>query len=128
MPTPFEIFKETLIASAGALTRRGYALQDDPIHIRNGLYRFTRPATNGAAEIVDVQLLFYPGGGSSRFEIKRWRTDRSDEKRKLGVWLRQRGIATQADALGWWEFATGPELDEALRDAMDGLEAMLNEG
>jgi len=126
MPTPFEIFKEMLLTAGDALTRRGYALQDDSIHVRNGLYRFTKPAADGAAEIVDVQLLFYSGGGSSRFEVKHWRADRPDEKRKLGVWLRERGLATQADELGWWEFAAGPELEEALRDAMSGLEVMQN--
>jgi hypothetical protein len=113
-----------LLEAAGeTLARRGYVLQADAIQIRSGLYRFS-PAQADDAPIVDVQLLFYSGGGPSRFEVKVWRN--GGEKRKLGVWLREQGIETLADESGWWEFVSGQELEEALRDGMSGLERMLN--
>ena len=127
MSTPFDIFREMLLEAAGdALTRRGYALQDDAIQMRSGLYRFARTLEGGALAIVDVQLLFYSGGGPSRFEVKVWRSDRPKEKTKLGVWLHGHGIETLADDLGWWEFVSGRELKEALQDATRGLEKMQN--
>jgi hypothetical protein len=112
-----------LEAAGDALARRGYALQEDAIQIRSGLYRFS-PAQADDAPIIDVQLLFYSGGGPSRFEVKVWRGE--GEKRKLGVWLRAQGIETLADESGWWEFVSGQELEEALKDATSGLERMLN--
>ncbi len=128
MSTPFDIFKETLLETTGAtLARRGYALQDDPIQTRSGLYRFAQALNGGALALVDVQLLFYPGGGPSRFEVKVWRSARPAEKIRLGAHLRQQSIDTLADESGWWEFASAGELDGALRDAASGLERMLNE-
>lgn len=127
MSTPFDVFREMLLESAGgALARRGYTLQDDMIQMHGGLYRFSKPLEGGAAAIVDVQLLFYAGGGPSRCEVKVWRTDRPGEKIKLGVWLRKQDIDTLAGELGWWEFVSGGELREALQDMVAGLERMLN--
>ena len=128
MSTPFDIFKDMLLQAAGdALARRGYTLQDDAIQVRSGLYRFARPVEGGVLAFVDVQLLFYSGGGPSRFEVKVWRSDRPNDKTRLGVWLREQAVETLADDLGWWEFASGPELEESLRDAVSGLERMWNE-
>jgi len=53
--------------------------------------------------------------------------DRPNDKTRLGVWLREQAVETLADDLGWWEFASGPELEESLRDAVSGLERMWNE-
>jgi len=126
--TPFDIFKDMLLQAAGdAIARRGYTLQDDAIQVRSGLYRFARPVEGGVLAFVDVQLLFYSGGGPSRFEVKVWRSDRPNDKTRLGVWLREQAVETLADDLGWWEFASGPELEESLRDAVSGLERMWNE-
>ena len=126
MSTPFDIFKETLLEATGeTLARRGYALQDDPIQTRSGLYRFAQ-ALNGVQALIDVQLLFYPGGGPSRFEVKVWRSDRPAEKIKLGAHLRRQSIDTLADESGWWEFASAGGLADALRDAVSGLERILN--
>jgi len=126
--TPFDIFKDMLLQAAGdAIARRGYTLQDDAIQVRSGLYRFARPVEGGVLRLVDVQLLFYSGGGPSRFEVKVWRSDRPNDKTRLGVWLREQAVETLADDLGWWEFASGPELEESLRDAVSGLERMWNE-
>jgi hypothetical protein len=126
--TPFDIFKEALLEAAGTtLARRGYALQDDPIQTRSGLYRFAPALSGGALALIDVQLLFYPGGGPSRFEVKVWRPDRPAEKIKLGAHLRQQNVDTLADESGWWEFTSADELADALRDAASGLERMLNE-
>ncbi|HKZ85908.1 MAG TPA: hypothetical protein VJ793_19910 [Anaerolineae bacterium] len=128
MSTPFDIFKDMLLQAAGdAIARRGYTLQDDAIQVRSGLYRFARPVEGGVLAFVDVQLLFYSGGGPSRFEVKVWRSDRPNDKTRLGVWLREQAVETLADDLGWWEFASGPELEESLRDAVSGLERMWNE-
>ncbi len=127
MSTPFDIFREMLLeAAGGVLARRGYALQDDAIQIRSGLYRFARTLEEGALAIVDVQLLFYSGGGPSRFEVKVWRSDQPKEKARLGAWLHEHGVEALADDLGWWEFVSGRELKEALRDAAGGLERMMN--
>ncbi len=126
MPTPFEIFKQALLGALGdSLARRGYSLNDDAISIRSGLYRFSKPVGEGALTFVDVQLLFYAGGGASRFEVKVWRTDRPSDRVKLGVWMRAQSIETLADELGWWEFVSMPELEESLRDATRGIERML---
>ncbi|HET7088131.1 MAG TPA: hypothetical protein VFL17_05730 [Anaerolineae bacterium] len=128
MSTPFDIFKEMLLqAAGGALARRGYTLQDDAIQIRSGLYRFARALEDGALALVDVQMLFYSGGGPSRFEVKVWRSDRPSDKTRLGVWLHGQAVETLADDLGWWEFVSGPELEESLRDAVSGLEQMWKE-
>ena len=128
MSTPFEIFKEVLLSASGEpLARRGYALQDDAIQMRSGLYRFARTLEGGALALVDVQLLFYSGGGPSRFEVKVWQTNRPKEKLKVGVQLREQGVATLADELGWWEFVSGRELKGALQDAVSGLERILND-
>ena len=125
--TPFDVFKEMLRRVSGdALARRGYALQDDAVQVRSGLYRFARPLEGGVLALVDVQLLFYSGGGPSRFEVKVWRSDRPNDKIRLGVWLRAQNAETLADDLGWWEFVSGPELEDALRDAANGIERMLN--
>ena len=125
--TPFDIFKERLLQAAGhALARRGYTLQDDTVQVGSGLYRFARPVAGSALALVDVQLLFYSGGGPSRFEVKVWRSDRPKDKAKLGVWLREQAIETLADELGWWDFVSKPELEDALRDASSGLERFLN--
>jgi hypothetical protein len=127
--TPFDIFKDVLLQVSGdAFTRRGYTLQDDAIQVRSGLYRFAQALEGGALALVDVQLLFYGygrGGGPSRFEVKVWRSDRPNDKTRLGVWLHEQAVETLADELGWWEFASGPELEESLRDAVSGLERML---
>jgi len=126
MSTPFEIFKERLLEAAGdALASRGYALQDDALQIGSGLYRFARSLGGNARSLVDVQLLFYPGGGPSRFEVKVWRDDRPKDKTRLGVWLREHNVETPADAAGWWEFASAGELTGALQDAARGLERLL---
>jgi hypothetical protein len=126
MPTPFDIFKEMLLQVSGdVLARRGYTLQDDAIQVRSGLYRFARALGDGALALVDVQLLFYSGGGPSRFEIKVWRSDRPGDKTRLGVWLHEQAVETLADDLGWWEFASKPELQDALRDALGGLERFM---
>jgi hypothetical protein len=128
MSTPFEIFKEMLLGAAGdALARRGYVMQDDPIPMSGGLYRFARTLEDDAAALVDVQLLLYAGGGPSRFEVKVWRTDRPSDRVKLGMWLREQGLDTLSDELGWWEFVSVPELEESLRDATRGIEGLLNE-
>ena len=125
--TPFDIFEEMLRqAAGGALARRGYTLQDDAIQMRSGLYRFARTLEGGVLGLVDVQLLFYSGGGPSRFEVKVWRSDRPKDKTKLGIWLHEQAIETLADDLGWLEFASGPDLEESLRDAVSGLERMWN--
>lgn len=122
MPTPFELFKEVLLEAAGdALARRGYALQDDAIQISGGLYRFEK----GPA-LIDVQLLFYAGGGPSRFEIKVWRANEPGDKIRLGAWMREQNLETLADEQGWWEFVSAPELGAALRDATRGIEGVLN--
>ncbi len=124
MSTPFDIFKEMLLEAAGeALARQGYALDEDAIQMRSGLYRFTKTLESGALALIDVQLLFY-SGGPSRFEVKRGRSDQPKEKTKLGVWLREQGVETSADELGWWEFASARELREALQDAVSGLAEM----
>jgi len=126
--TPFDIFKDMLLQAAGdALARRGYTLQDDAIQVRSGLYRFARPVEGGVLKLVDVQLLFYSGGGPSRFEVKVWRSDRPNDKTRLGVWLREQAVETLADDPGWWEFVSKPELEDALRDAASGLERMWKE-
>ena len=127
MSTPFDIFKERLLQAAGdALARRGYALQDDAIQIHSGLYRFARPLEGGAWSLIDAQLLFYSSGGPSRFEVRVWRSDRPNDKTRLGVWLHEQAIETLADELGWWEFVSKPELEDTLRDASSGLERFLN--
>ncbi len=127
MSTPFDIFKDMLLQAAGdAFARREYTLQDDAIQVRSGLYRFARPIEGGVLALVDVQLLFYSGGGPSRFEVKVWRSDRPNDKTRLGVWLSEQAVETLADDLGWWEFVSKPELEDALRDAASGLERMLN--
>jgi len=126
MPTPFDIFKEELLRAAGdTVARRGYTLDEDAVPIRSGLYRFAK-AAQGALALIDVQLLFYAGGGPSRFEVKVWRTDRPANKVRLGVWLRERGVDTRADAAGWWEFVSADALSDALQDAASGLERMMN--
>jgi len=125
MSTPFDIFKEMLLEAAGeALARQGYALDGDVIQVRHGLCRFTKVLESGVMALIDAQLLFYSGGGPSRFEVKLWRSDQPQEKTKLGVWLREQGIATLADDMGWWEFVSERELREALQDAARGLEEM----
>ena len=127
MSTPFDIFKQAVLDSLGNLLgQRGYTLQDNTIQIRSGLYRFAGTRREGALALVDVQLLFYEGGGPSRFEVKVWRSERPKDKTKLGVWLRERKIPTLADGQGWWKFVSARELEEALRDAASGLERMLD--
>jgi len=123
MPTPFEVFKERLVELVGnPLSRHGYVLQGDAIQMSGGLYRFSRPLDGGSAALVDVQLLFYSGGGASRFEVKVWRSDQPSHKTRLGVWLREQSLDTLADEFGWWEFVSGRELEEALRDTVRGME------
>lgn len=125
MSTPFEIFKELLLEVAGdVLAQRGYHLQDDAIQIRSGLYRFAKALEGDTWAFVDVQLLFYAEGGASRLGVNVWRTDRPKEKVGLGAWMHDQHIETLADSLGWWEFVSGRELEEALQDAMRGLQTM----
>jgi hypothetical protein len=127
MPTPFEVFKEQLVELVGdTLSRHGYVLQDDAIQMSGGLYRFSRPLDGGSVAFVDMQLLFYSGGGASRFEVKVWRSDQPAKKARLGVWLREQSLDTLADEFGWWEFVSGRELEEALRDAARGVEERMN--
>jgi hypothetical protein len=123
MPTPFEVFKERLVELVGdTLLRHGYVLQDDAIQMSGGLYRFSRTLDGGSVALVDVQLLFYSGGGASRFEVKVWRSDQPAKKTRLGVWLREQSFDTLADESGWWEFVSGRELEEVLQDAAIGVE------
>lgn len=128
MSTPFDIFKERLLEAAGeALARQGYVLDDNAIQIRGGLYRFTKALDGDEVALVDMQLLFYSGGGPSRFEVKLGRSDQPADKTKLGVWLREQGVETLADDRGWWEFVSERELREALLDAASGLQKALGE-
>ena len=128
MSKPHDVFKEMLLEAVGdRLLKRGYSFRDDVIQIRSGLYRFAKPIGDALA-LVDVQLLFYAGGGPSRLEVKVWRSDRPEERLKLGVWLHAEGFDTLADELGWWEFVSGSELEDSLRDAISGLEKMLTLG
>lgn len=106
------------------LAQRGYHLQDDAIQIRSGLYRFAKALEGDVWAFVDVQLLFYAEGGASRLGVNVWRTDRPKEKVGLGAWMHDQHIETLADSLGWWEFVSGRELEEALQDAMRGLQTM----
>jgi hypothetical protein len=125
MSSAYDIFKAQLLAAAGdRLSRRGYTLREDAIQLDSGLYRFSR-SIDEAASLIDVQLLFYAGGGPSRFEVKVWRSDRPGARLKLGVWLHQQGHVTLADELGWWEFASDFDLQQSLHDAMDALEKVL---
>jgi hypothetical protein len=111
MPAPFEIFKTMLLEEAGdALERRGYRLQDDAIQLRGGLYRFAKTLPGEALALIDVQLLFYAEGGPSRMSATMWRSDEAKRKINLGVWLHEHGMVTEADRLGWWEFASAREL------------------
>ena len=129
MPTPFDIFRQRLLAAAnGVLRQRGYQLQDDPIQFDSGLFRFAGRPAGGAQAFIDVQLLLYRGGGPSRFEVKLWRSDHPNEKVRLGIWLREQGVVTLADDAGWWEFATAPDLEAALADAAGGLEHWCDSG
>jgi len=124
--SPFEIFRRELShVAGGALARLRYVLQDDPIQMRGGLYRFVRPTAADEQSVVDVQLLFY-SGGPSRFDVKLWRTTAPKEKVRLGVRLRERGLATRCDESGWWEFVSGDELTGVLQDAVRGLEQVLD--
>jgi len=127
MSTPFDVFKDMLLEAPGAaLAERGFALQDDAIQMRSGLYRFGRPAQDDAPAFVDVQLLFYAGGGPSRFEVKVWRSNRPGDKTQLGAWLGAHGVETLADERGWWEFVSERELREALQDATTGILRLLD--
>jgi hypothetical protein len=131
--TPQAIFGQTIEAVAGqAFAASGYTLEPAPMHQMRGLFRYRKlldaGAYNGLYVFVEFQLLFYQGGGQSRFRINLLRCD-SAEARAASTHPAQIdttlsfliwhgfGVTQLGGPDYWWPFSSPNELGHAIARA-----------
>src|SRR5258708_16300155 len=79
--SPQAVFGKVLETVAGqAFHASGFALQNNPTHQSRGLFRYRKSLTNGVSAYIEFQLLYYQGGGLSRFRVNLLRNTGSDAR------------------------------------------------
>jgi hypothetical protein len=111
-----------------ALAAGGYALQNNPTHQARGLFRYRKTLADSVSVYVEFQLLYYQGGGTSRFRVNLLRNSGPDARSasefsgKVDTTLGQLlwegfGVRQLSGPDHWWPFSTPNELAYALVEA-----------
>jgi len=127
--TPQAIFGNVLQTVAGqALTAAGYQLQDNAMHQSRGLFRYRKTREDGVSLYIEFQMLYYQGGGPSRFRVNLLRNtgadarspsqyvDRIDTTLGKLVWD-DFGVRQLSGPDHWWTFNSPYELGFAIAEA-----------
>ncbi len=109
-----------------ALAAAGYALQTNAMHHMRGLFRYRKDLPDGASTYVEFQLLYYQGGGPSRFRVNLLRNTGADARAsregRIETTLSRLlwddfGVQQLSGPDHWWLFASGNELGHAIAEA-----------
>jgi hypothetical protein len=127
--TPQVSFGQILQTVAGqAFNAAGYRLQDTPMHHARGMYRYEKPLAHGVTAYVEFQLLYYQGGGLSRFRVNLLRNtgpdarsatnypDKVDTTLSKLIWD-DFGVQQLSGPEHWWLFSNMTALGQAIAEA-----------
>ncbi|MCC7448349.1 MAG: hypothetical protein IT324_13090 [Anaerolineae bacterium] len=129
MTTPQDIFGDVLQTVARqVLAIAGYQLQDNAMHQSRGLFRYRKTRDDGVSLYIEFQMLYYQGGGPSRFRVNLLRntgadarstsqyTDRIDTTLGKLIWD-DFGVRQLSGPDHWWVFHNSHELGFAIAEA-----------
>ncbi len=128
MTTPQETFGLALQTVAGqAFDAAGYTLQDIPMYLTRGLFRYRKILANGTSTYIEFQLLHYQAG-PSKFRVNLLRNIGADARaaskypEKIDTTLGRLlwdvfGVQQLSGPDHWWQFSDTPELGQAIVEA-----------
>jgi hypothetical protein len=110
-----------------AFTASGYTLQANPTHQGRGLFRYSKPLTDGSTAYAEFQLLAFPGA-PSRFRVTLLRNQGGDARTpsaygaKIEITLSRLlwevfHIQQPESSDHWWTFGTPQQLGAGLIEA-----------
>lgn len=129
MTTPQDSFGQLLQMVVGeAFTAAGYKLQNNPTHQSRGLFRFQKALDDDISAYIEFQLLYYPGGGPSRFRVNLLRnrgpdariTSNDDKRVEIALtkllW-EDFDVQQLSGPDHWWLFNNSYDLGHAIAEA-----------
>jgi hypothetical protein len=131
--TPQAAFGQSVEAVAGqAFTASGYVLEVAPMQQMRGLYRYHKLLDSGPFSgmytFVEFQLLYYQGGGRSRFRVNLLRNESIEARAASNhpslidttlsylLW-HGFGVTQLGGPDYWWQFSNSYELGHAIAEA-----------